>query len=96
MRSIGAVTFPEFELLDLYGPLEMFGLHPDEFTIRIVGGKRPSEVSAQGPSTIVDDLYDDACHYNILLVPGGRGTRQAVNDVSLTVTSFNITPVPSV
>ncbi len=40
MRTIGAVTFPEFELLDLYGPLEMFGLLPDTSSIRIVGAQK--------------------------------------------------------
>ena len=25
VRSLGAVLYPRFELLDLYGPLEMFG-----------------------------------------------------------------------
>ena len=27
MKTIGTLIFPEFELLDVYGPLEMFGLH---------------------------------------------------------------------
>jgi len=80
MRTIGAVTFPKFELLDLYGPLEMFGLLSDDFKINIVGAHRPSEVSAQGPKTVVDDIFDDNYAYDILLVPGGRGTRTAIND----------------
>lgn len=80
MRTIGAVTFPEFELLDLYGPLEMFGLLSDHFKISIVGANRPSELSAQGPRTVVDDIFDEDLAYDILLIPGGRGTREAIKD----------------
>lgn len=80
MRTIGAVIFPEFELLDLYGPLEMFGLLSDDFKISIVGTSRPSEISAQGPKTVVDDVFDDNHAYDILLIPGGRGTRKAIKD----------------
>jgi len=29
MRRVGALIFPGFELLDLFGPLEMFGLLKD-------------------------------------------------------------------
>lgn len=29
MRRIGALIFPGFELLDLFGPLEMFGMLKD-------------------------------------------------------------------
>lgn len=80
MRTIGAITFPEFELLDLYGPLEMFGLLPDDFKISIAGANRPGEISAQGPKTVVDDVFDDNHPYDILLIPGGRGTRKAIKD----------------
>ena len=81
MRTIGAITFPEFELLDYFGPLEMFGLLPEHFKLRTVGAQRPSEVSAQGPRIVIDDLMSDGAVYDILLLPGGRGTRETVNDL---------------
>ena len=34
MRSVGVLLFEGFELLDVFGPLEMFGLLPDRFAIR--------------------------------------------------------------
>ncbi len=36
MRRIGALIFPGFELLDMFGPLQMFGLLKDKFEICMV------------------------------------------------------------
>ena len=35
VRTLGAILYPEFELLDLYGPLEMFGCLGPELRIEI-------------------------------------------------------------
>lgn len=34
--SIAGVLFHEFELLDLFGPFEMFGLLPEQFGLNLV------------------------------------------------------------
>jgi hypothetical protein len=34
--SIGVLLFPGFEVLDVFGPLEMFGMAPDNFDIHLV------------------------------------------------------------
>jgi len=34
---IGVVLFPGFELLDVFGPLEMFGVLREEFDILLMG-----------------------------------------------------------
>ncbi|MEM7269274.1 MAG: DJ-1/PfpI family protein [Pseudomonadota bacterium] len=82
MRTIGALIFPDFELLDLYGPLEMFSMFPEEFEQRIVAQFSPDVPSSAGPRTAVDDQIQEHDDYDILLVPGGRGTRADVdNDV---------------
>lgn len=36
--------------------------------------------SAQGTRVVPDRLYDDFCETDLLLVPGGHGTRALVND----------------
>lgn len=82
LRTVGALVYPEFELLDLYGPLEMFGMHPEAFSLRIVADGANSVPSAQGPRTAVDDLLG-AESYDILLIPGGRGTRRDVKNARL-------------
>ena len=36
MRTVATLLFPEFELLDVFGPLEMFGLLPDQFQLTMI------------------------------------------------------------
>lgn len=80
MRTIAALVFEGFELLDLYGPLEMFGLHADAFEIRIVAEAATPVVSAQGPRAAPDATLEERDDYDILLIPGGRGTRRGVGN----------------
>ena len=40
VRSIGVVLFDEFELLDVFGPLEMFGMVPENFDIYMVADRK--------------------------------------------------------
>lgn len=82
-RTIGAVVFPGFELLDLYGPLEMLGMLSERFDIRIVAENAAPVASTGGPRTAVDDLLSDGRSYHILLVPGGVGTRREVGNEAL-------------
>lgn len=81
MKTIGVLLFPEFELLDVFGPLEMFGMN-DDFAIRLVAEAR-EVASAQGPRSVIDDLISEDRTYDILLVPGGRGTRREVGNDTL-------------
>jgi len=39
MRKLGALIFPGFELLDLFGPMEIFGLLEKEFSLELVAEK---------------------------------------------------------
>ncbi len=79
-KTVGACLFPGFELLDIYGPLEMLGSLSDRMEVVIVGETSAPIASAQGPSTIVDVTFDDVTGLDILLLPGGRGTRQEVDN----------------
>jgi transcriptional regulator GlxA family with amidase domain len=79
-RSIGVVLFHNFELLDVFGPLEMFGLLPEHFEIRMVAEKGAMVTSAQGPRSVIDQTFGDDHQFDILLVPGGKGTRQQVSN----------------
>ena len=75
MRTLAAVLFPDFEMLDLYGPLEMFSFFRDDFEIRTVALETGAVKASGGPSTMAQDTMEDGRQYDILLVPGGRGTR---------------------
>lgn len=75
MRSIAALVFPGFETLDLFGPIEMFGLLKDEFSISIVGEHSGEVISAHGQRVCVDRNFGAAGNFDMLLIPGGPGTR---------------------
>jgi putative intracellular protease/amidase len=76
---VAVVLFDGFELLDAFGPLELFGALPDRFTITLVGPDTGPVRSAQGPRVLVDHGYDSAPVPDIVLVPGGIGTRRLVD-----------------
>ena len=48
-RTLGVVLFEGFELLDVFGPLEMFGLAADHFEIRLISESGGVVASRQGP-----------------------------------------------
>lgn len=73
--TVGGLLFPGFELLDLYGPLEMFGAASRNFDLMTVAQSSSPVASAQGPSSTVDRTFDQCQDLDILLVPGGIGTR---------------------
>jgi putative intracellular protease/amidase len=79
-RTLGVVLFEGFELLDVFGPLEMFGLAADHFEIRLISENGGVVASRQGPKSICDDSFQSAPAIDVLLVPGGIGTRGEVNN----------------
>lgn len=80
------VLFPGFEVLDVYGPLEMFGAlaHRGDggtggsVEISMLAERPGAVASAQGPMTVADAALADARGPDVLLVPGGWGTRREV------------------
>jgi len=88
-KRVAVVLFEGFTVLDAYGPIQAFAscrhTGPDGSPHRLfeiftmadaVGPVR----SGEGPATHADHAFDDAPAYDILLVPGGFGTRTAVAD----------------
>jgi transcriptional regulator GlxA family with amidase domain len=82
-RTLGALLYDGFELLDLFGPLEMFGNMPDAVTVRTVATTPGLVRSAQGPSAHAELGLDDCPPLDLLLIPGGIGTRAAIDDQPL-------------
>ena len=78
-RVLGAVLYPNFELLDLYGPLEMFGCVGPDLRIVTVAGEPGPVASWPGPTTVAEFGFDDCPHLDLILVPGGVGTRSQLD-----------------
>lgn len=79
-RTLGAVVFDGFETLDLFGPIQMFGTLADHFDIRIVAERSGQMSSRHGQGLTVDDRFTDFQSYDLLLVPGGPGTWDQIDN----------------
>jgi len=83
-RTLGALLFHDFEVLDLFGPLEMFGNMPGQVQVVTVAERAGPVRSAQGPRVQADHGLPDCPRLDLLLIPGGIGTRTAVENARLT------------
>ena len=83
MRTIAAVVFDGFETLDMFGPLEMFGMLPEEFEIVMVGENEGLVKCSTGQGVAVDRTFAEGTEYDMVLVPGGRGTRTQVENAAM-------------
>ncbi|SDR05376.1 DJ-1/PfpI family protein [Pseudovibrio sp. Tun.PSC04-5.I4] len=83
MRRIGALIFPGFELLDLFGPMEMFGVLGTKFELNLVAETVGLVSSHQGLLVHADKSTLDTARYDVLFVPGGAGTRREVKNSRL-------------
>ncbi|WP_222130024.1 DJ-1/PfpI family protein [Bordetella genomosp. 13] len=79
---VGMVVFEGFELLDVFGPLEMFGMLRDRVRIVMLADHAGQAASSGGPAVVVDHTFADAPALDVLIVPGGMGTRREVDNPS--------------
>ncbi len=82
-RTIGIVLYPRFELLDVYGPVEIFGNVGPKLKVVMVAEKAGPVTSVQGPKVVADFGFDDCPPLDLLLVPGGFGTMTELKNAAL-------------
>ncbi len=84
-KTIGFVLFEGFELLDVFGPCEAFGMlaAQGQGGVVMVAAEAGPVASAQGPKALADHGFADCPHLDLLLVPGGIGTRGEVKNAPL-------------
>ena len=82
-RTVGGILYPGFELLDFYGPLEMFGCLGPEVRIVTVAERTGPVRSAQGPETVAEHSFADCPDLDLLLLPGGIGTLEQLKNEQL-------------
>jgi putative intracellular protease/amidase len=78
LMDINCLVFNDFETLDLFGPVEVFG-KLEECRIQyfsIPGGKIINKDNIQ----IITENINKIEKYDVLILPGGQGTRILVND----------------
>ncbi len=85
MKTILLLLFPDVEVLDFAGPFEVFSVagevrQPAPFRILTVAAE-PDQLGAVGNLRIVPHVdLANAPQADILLIPGGKGSRRAMRD----------------
>lgn len=78
-QTIGIVLFEGFETLDVFGPVQMLG-HLPHHRLAAISETGDPVTSLQGLSTIAHHSFADAPQFDVLLVPGGEGTRREIGN----------------
>lgn len=80
MKTVAMVLFPDFLLLDMAGPMEVFAianryLKPEDHYVLTTIGTEPGALRASNGVNVQADLHiDQACDgFDLLLIPGGPG-----------------------
>jgi transcriptional regulator GlxA family with amidase domain len=88
VRRIAIVVFPEAEVLDVAGPYEVFsvagrrhGLEP--FEVRLVAERAEPIALRNGFTVLPHGTWADCPPFDVLVVPGGYGTRKEMNNPAL-------------
>ena len=89
-RRVAILVFPDVEVLDFTGPFEVFSVtrlneerrrqEPSPFDVKLVA-ERSEPIMASGGLRIIPDYDFNSCpQFEILVVPGGWGTRKEINN----------------
>jgi transcriptional regulator GlxA family with amidase domain len=73
-KRLVAILFPQFELLDLAGPLEMFGSLREQVEVVTVAETAGPVTSTQGVTLQAQHSFADSPAADFVLLPGGSGT----------------------
>ncbi len=77
---VDVFLFDKFETLDVFGPVEIFGRLPDVFKLNFISINGGIVQSSQNVRVDTNLYKSENDIEKILLVPGGNGTREKVND----------------
>jgi transcriptional regulator GlxA family with amidase domain len=91
--TVGILIFPDVEVLDFAGPFEVFSVtrlneehrreQPSPFDVKLIAEK-PEPIMASGGLRVLPEFDIDNCPtLDILVVPGGWGTRKEIDNKRL-------------
>jgi transcriptional regulator GlxA family with amidase domain len=85
-QTVGILIFPEVEVLDFCGPFEVFSVtrlneerrreEPSPFRIVLISENKDPITTTGGMRVLPDHTLEDHPRLDILVVPGGWGTRE--------------------
>ena len=87
-RAVAILIFDDVELLDFCGPYEVFSVassrrDPPPFRVFTVAGEAGPVVARNGLSVNPDFTLENCPPPDLLIVPGGQGTRPLLKDAAL-------------
>lgn len=83
MKKIAVLLFTDFETLDVFGPVEIFGIMKEEYEISFYSLDGGVVKNGHGVAVLSEKLDTIKKGVNVFLIPGGWGTRPEVNNVAL-------------
>lgn len=84
MKAVSVLLFPDFETLDVFGPVEILGRLKDRFKVNFyseAGGMISNEHGVSIATFPLESLLEEGTY--IFLIPGGHGTRKEVSNSRL-------------
>ena len=88
---VGIIIFDQVEVLDVAGPFEVFSVarlneerryvEPSPFKVLLLGKKQEQVLAVGGLRLIPDVTIDNCPELDLLIVPGGLGTRIEIDDI---------------
>jgi len=92
-KRVGIVLFENIEVLDFSGPFEVFSVtrldeerrreEPSPFEVLLVAEKNDLVVTTGGMKVIPDHTFESCPKIDILVVPGGWGTRKELKNPTM-------------
>jgi len=92
-KRVGILVFPDVEVLDFCGPFEVFSVtrlneearreEPSPFEVLLVAERSEIVVTTGGMKVTPDHTLESCPPLDILVVPGGWGTRAEIKNVRL-------------
>jgi len=78
--NVAILLFDNFETLDAFGPVEIFGRLTDHYQVSFYSLAGGLIGNTHGVSVMTESLTDLENGADIFLIPGGYGTREEVNN----------------
>lgn len=78
--EIAVLLFEDFETLDVFGPVEIFGRLVDLYTIKFYSLNGGQIKNKHGVSILTEKLETINDNIEVFLIPGGLGTRKEVGN----------------
>ena len=78
--EIAVLLFDDYETLDVFGPVEIFGRLADIYTLKFYSLEGGLVKNGHGVSVVTEKLATSVIDPHVFLIPGGWGTRVEIDN----------------